>query len=128
MEAAFNLRLHQYQKPNGQIFYAPDNDPEVPASIASIIHGIVGLDNHAVWHTYNRRKQTKEKFLIDHATSHAHPSGPGGGYSPNDLLTAYNLTGVSANGSNQIIALFELGGYLASDINEYTKYFGLPTA
>ncbi len=59
---------------------------------------------------------------------HGHPSGPGGGYSPNDLLTAYNLTGVSANGSKQIIALFELGGYLASDINEYTKYFGLPAA
>jgi len=128
IETAFNLCLHQYQKPNGQTFYAPDNDPEVPGSIASIIHGIVGLDNHAVWHTYNRRKQTTEKFLISDVASHAHPSGPGGGYSPNDLLTAYNLTNVSANGSDQIIALFELGGYLASDIDEYTKYFGLPSA
>ena len=35
-------------------------------------------------------------------------------------MTAYNLTGVSANGSGQIIALFELAGYQASDINAYT--------
>ena len=35
---------------------------------------------------------------------------------------------MSANGSNQSIALFELGSYLASDINAYTSHFGLPPA
>ena len=117
-----------YQQANGRKFYAPDNDPEVPAAIASIIHGIVGLDNHAVWHTYNRRKQTSERTFNASNAVHHHPSGPGGGYSPNDLMTAYNLNGVSANGSGQIIALFELGAYLASDITAYTNYFGLPSA
>ncbi len=126
IEKAFNLKLHQYQKSNGHIFYAPDNDPEVCTLIAPIIHGIVGLDNHAVRHSYNRQRETREEFSLLHSISHAHPSGPHGGYSPHDLLTAYNLTGVSAKGSKQIIALFELGGYRASDINEYTKYFGLP--
>lgn len=128
IQNAFNLSLHHYQKPNGQTFYAPDNDPEVPGAIASIIHGVVGLDNQAVWHTYNHRKKAAEGVLIANTAPQAHPSGPGGGYSPQDLLTAYNLAGVSANGSNQIIALFELGGYLTSDINEYTNYFGLPPA
>lgn len=128
IESAFNLCLHHYQRSNGQIFYAPNNEPEVPHYIASIIHGIVGLDNHAIRHTYNRRKQAAEKFLVSDAASNAHPSGPAGGYSPNDLLIAYNLSGVQANGSGQIIALFELGGYQASDINEYTNYFGLPSA
>jgi kumamolisin len=128
IETAFNLRLQQYQKPNGRTFYAPNKDPEVPDSIASIIHSIVGLDNHVVWRAYHRKKQTTEGLLISNPASHAYPSGPGGGYSPNDLLTAYNLTGVSANGSGQIIALFELGGYQASDINAYTNYFGLPPA
>ncbi len=128
VEKAFNLSLQLYQKSNGQVFYAPDNEPEVPASVASIIHGIVGLDNHAVWHTYNRKRHSSEDMLDASDASHAHPSGPGGGYSPNDLLTAYNLSPVAANGSGQIIALFELGSYLASDINEYAKYFGLPSA
>src|SRR5579862_927445 len=126
IESSFNLHLHHYQKPNGRTFYAPDSDPEVPASIASVIHGIVGLDNHALWRTYNRQKQMKENALVSNAASNSHPSGPGGGFSPNDLLNAYNLNGVSAKGSGQIIALFELGGYLASDINAYANYFSLP--
>jgi kumamolisin len=128
IEKAFNLRLHHYKKQNGRTFYAPNDNPEVPVAIASIIHGIVGLDNHAVRHTYNRRKQMTEGVKISRASSNTSPSGPGGGYAPNDLLTAYNLSGVSANGSNQIIALFELAAYRASDIHEYTNYFGLPQA
>ncbi len=127
VQRAFNLRLHHYQTHDGRTFHAPDNDPEVADSIASIIHGIVGLDNHAVRHTYNRQKNTTEGFLTADAASNTFPSGPGGGYSPNDLLTAYNLSGVPANGSNQVIALFELGAYLASDINEYASHFGLPS-
>src|SRR5690348_17329709 len=120
IEAAFNVHMHHYQKPNGRMFYAPNNDPEVSSEIASLLHSIVGLDNHAEWRTYNRQKHTTE------VSSHAHPSGPGGGYSPSDLLTAYNLTSVSANGANQAIALFELGTYQASDINTYCSHFKLP--
>jgi kumamolisin len=126
IENAFNLRLHHYQKSDGRTFYAPDSDPNVPHSVASIIHGIVGLDNHAKWGTYHKRKPTKG-VLNSEGSASAHPSGPGGGYSPSDLLTAYNLTQVPAKGSGQIIALFELGTYLATDINEYAKYFGLPS-
>lgn len=127
IETAFNLHLHQYQKTNGRKFHAPDNNPEVPSSIASIIHSIVGLDNHVVWRSFNRRKEITKESLVSNINPKTFPSGPRGGYSPNDILTAYNLTGMSANGSGQIIALFELGGYQASDINEYTSYFGLPS-
>lgn len=126
LETAFNLRLEHYQQPNGRKFYAPSANPEVPTTIAAIIHGIVGLDNHAVWRPFHRKKETE--FPISGAASHTFPSGPGNGFGPNDLLTAYNLSQTASNGSGQVIALFELGGYQASDINEYTKYFGLPTA
>ncbi len=128
IEKAFNLHLQQYQKADGRIFYAPDNDPEVLRPIASIIRGVVGLDNHAVWHTYNRPKKTTEVILASDTGSNTFPSGPGGGYAPKDIVTAYNLTHMATNGTNQTIALFELGSYLASDLQEYTQYFGLPTA
>lgn len=128
LEKAFNLRLHHYKKSDGRIFHAPDSDPEVPASISSLIHGMFGLDNHAVRRTYNRKKHGSELAVVSHAVPHGHPSGPSGGYSPSDLLTAYNLSSVSLDGSNQAIALFELAGYQASDINEYTSHFGLPAA
>ncbi len=128
LEKAFNLRMHHYQKSSGRVFHAPDSDPEVPASITSLIHGIIGLDNHAVRRTYNRKKQLSQSSIEPHAAPHGYPSGPGGGYAPSNLVTAYNLHGVPADGSNQAIALFELAGYQASDINTYTSHFGLPSA
>jgi uncharacterized repeat protein (TIGR01451 family) len=125
VESAFGLNLHQYMSPAGRTFHAPNSDPAVPAHIASVITGIVGLDNHARYRPYRHLKAMASSSA---SGSHAFPSGPGGGFSPSDIVTAYNLTGLPANGSNQVIALFELAGYQASDINAYTSYFGLPTA
>lgn len=124
VEAAFKLNLHQYQLPSGRKFYAPNNEPEVPASIASIIRGVVGLDNHAVWRPFYRVKETDEAF---DDSNDAH-SGPTGGFSPKDLIKAYDLAKVPSNGSGQIVALFELAGYQVSDIEKYTKHYDLPTA
>ena len=127
IEAAFQLKLNMYQQTNGRKFYAPDNEPAVPAAIASIINGIVGLDNSAVWHACNRRQEISNEML-NAPNASSFPSGPGGSYAPGDIKTAYNLNGVSANGSGQKVALFELGAYLTSDITAYTAYYGLPSA
>jgi kumamolisin len=123
IESAFNLHLHHYMLQDGRKFYAPNANPEVPRSIASVISGIVGLDNHALRHTYHHRKEASHS---SNTGSNAFPSGPGGGFAPKDLLAAYNLSGVSANGANQVIALFELAGYKLSDIKAYATHFGLP--
>ena len=124
VESAFNLQLHQYAHPSGRLFYAPDNNPEMPPEIASVISGVVGLDSHAQWHPYRRQKQAMEA----NAAPQTFPSGPGGGFAPADLVKAYNLSGVSSDGTGQVIALFELASYAASDINAYTSHFGLPPA
>lgn len=126
IEKGFNLRILQYKLENGREFYAPNDNPEVPVSIAKIVNGIVGLDNLATWRSYKHLKQDSETVSKD--TAHSFPSGPGGGFAPSDLLVAYNLAGVSANGAGQIVALFELASYQASDINTYTNQFGLPSA
>ncbi len=128
VENAFNLALHHYQRVDGRKFYAPDQDPEVSASMTSIISGIVGLDNHGVRRSYHRaRRVENDQHALNVSSPNAFPSGPNGGFAPGDLLKAYNLEGVSQNGSGQIIALFELGSYSTSDINEYAQQFNLPT-
>ena len=124
IEAAFNVQLHQYMSSDGRQFYAPNKNPEVHPSVASTISGIVGLDNSAKWHSYLRPKGMVKDAT---ATSPNSLSGPGGAFGPKDIAAAYNLTGLSANGANQVIALFELGTYNASDITAYASYFGLPT-
>jgi kumamolisin len=124
VESAFNLHLQQYQAPNGRKFYAPDDDPEVTDAIASSIVGVVGLDNAAVWHPHSR-------FVSAADMAQTAPfqigTGPGGGLTPSDIRTAYNLQGVAANGSGQTLALFELDGYNSNDVANYVSYFGLPS-
>ncbi|HSX04683.1 MAG TPA: protease pro-enzyme activation domain-containing protein [Rhabdochlamydiaceae bacterium] len=121
IETAFNVKLNVYQQANQRTFYAPDNDPEVSADMAATIAGIVGLDNSAVWRTSIVRG-------LSSATPNSFPSGPNGGYTPNDIKLAYNLSGITANGAGQNVALFELATYSASDITGYTNFFGLPPA
>lgn len=125
IEAAFNLELNHYRSHDGRTFYAPNNDPVVPAYIASIIDGIIGLDNQAVWHSYHKEIALDESFMPSNASF---PSGPNGGFAPKDIASAYNLNNMTADGSGQAIALFELGGYSVNDINAYTSFFGLPNA
>ena len=124
VEAAFNLRLNNHQAPDGRTFYAPDNDPEVPDFIASRIAGVIGLDNAAVWRAHNRFVPAEEMTLT---SSLQIGTGPGSGLTPSDIQTAYNLNGVAANGSGQILGLFELAGYNPADVASYVSYFGLPS-
>ncbi len=124
IESAFGLHLHNYQAPDNRKFYAPDNDPQVSNSIASLIVGVIGLDNAAVWHAHSR-------FVSAEGFSQISPyqigTGPGGGLTPSDIQKAYNLTGVLANGSGQTLGLFELDGYNTSDVNQYVSYYKLPS-
>ncbi len=121
VEKAMDITLHQYEYKGGRKFYAATIEPAVPASIAAVISGVVGLNNAGQWRTHYHQ-------LKNNATSNASPSGPGGGFSPHDIAVAYNLTGISANGAGQSVATLQLGSYLASDINTYTTTFGLPPA
>ena len=122
VEAGFNLQMQRYEAPSGREFYAPDAEPEVPDFIASRLVGVIGLENANLRHTYSHFRPAEE---APHATAHQLGSGPGGGLTPSDIVSAYNLGGVTANGSGQTLALFELDGYNLSDITAYAEFYGL---
>lgn len=109
VEAAFGLHLLRYRARDGHAFYAPDTDPSVPAEIAHRIVGMVGLDNAV----------SPRPLGIG--------TGPNGGLSPSDIKKAYNLNGLSLNGSGQTLAVFTEDGYKASDITSYETKFALTT-
>ena len=54
VQSAFNLHLNSYQTADGHVFQAPDLEPTVPAGIAAIISGIVGLSTASVRVPYLR--------------------------------------------------------------------------
>jgi kumamolisin len=120
VENSFHLQMHRFMAQDGRDFHAPDSDPEVPDAVASRIAGVIGLDNAAVLHP---RRQSR---LID---PQAEPmnigTGPGGGMSPSDISTAYNLNSFQNKGSGQVLGLFEIDGYNTSDIAAYESKFSL---
>lgn len=124
IESAFGLHLQSYQALDNRKFYAPDNDPDVPGSIAPIISGVIGLDNAAVWHSHSRFISAAGSALT---SPYQIGTGPGGALTPSDIQKAYNLAGVAANGSGQTLGLFELDGYNSSDVTQYVSYYGLPS-
>ena len=120
VEAAFALHLQNYRAADGRVFRAPDAGPRLPHGMAGRVAQVVGLD------TALRLRSHLRPSLVPSVLAGRTGSGPGGGLSPSDIKTAYSLNSVSANGSGQSIALFELDGYTASDITGYEANFGLP--
>ena len=52
-------------------------------------------------------------------------TGPFGTVAPSDILTAYNLNSVSSKGTGQTQALYELDGFVAGDITQFTSEFNI---
>ena len=117
-EKAFNLHINNYQKNDGALFFAPDADPTIPATVADKILAVSGLDNLP--------KYTKHLQAYPSALPKAVGSGPGGYLAPKDVQTAYNLNSVTSTGVGQNVALFELDGYSSKDITAYESKFSVP--
>ena len=128
-ERAFGLHLLVYQSlRDGRFFFAPNAEPRIPAGLASVVSGVIGLDNAAQWHPHLRLKPATDfsQALDPLALPFEIGSGPGGALSPSDIKKAYNLAGNTQTGAGQILALFELDGYAAGDVSAYEANFGLP--
>ncbi len=118
---AFNVSLADYVV-GKRIIHAPTNEPSIPATLAGMIVGINGLDNAARYRPL-RSSSTHGQMKVQ--------TGPGGGYTPGELRTAYDMNPLISNGDNgsgSTVAIFELDGYNPSDINTYLSNYGLGAA
>lgn len=114
-EAAFAVKINTYQL-GARKFYANASAPSVPASVASLITSIGGMDNSVRMHPLYH--------LSLHNGKSRHGLQPLAGYGPPDLLGAYDgnaLHQAGIMGSNQTVAVFELDGYQSSDITTYLQ-------
>lgn len=120
VEHAFAITIADYTL-NGRSVYAPTSEPSVPSNLTGLILNIAGLDNVSHYRSLgsNQAVQAQRPAL-----------GPGGGYTPSELRTAYDMNSLvsSANGSGQTVAIFELDGYKPSDVNTYLSQYSLGSA
>src|SRR5207247_2331574 len=121
--------ISSYRSPSGRHFYAPTTNPSVPASLASLIQSVSGLDTATYYShppvvaTPHLRLQTHQQGMQCLAPS----SMPHNYYTPGQIAGGYNLNGLynaGFHGEGQTVALFELDDYAASDIAAYTACYG----
>lgn len=121
-QQAFHVQINTYQY-DDRVFYANAQVPSVPAALQTIISSIGGLDNSV---RYQPLVQSASATSQQTLRPHASPSG----YGPNELATAYDtapLTSAGLQGQNQTVAIFELDGYQAGDIQQYFQNYNLGT-
>ena len=138
INAAFGVVLKQFQAPDGHFFHAPDTDVKVPTGIAGYISAVTGLDNATppvpLIHQIKPRRVTQLKALVPTLdatglllqTPPEQGTGPGGGFAPSDIRTAYSLNGTALDGTGQTCAIIEYGTeYNIKDALKYEATFGL---
>ena len=117
---AFRANIGWFKTDDGRTVYANTTAPQLPASIARSIVGVVGLDNIHIAHTMNIR------------AAHAQPqTGPAGStarpLTGSQLQTAYNaptLFATGNKGTGHTVSLLIWGNYLESDIAEFVSQNG----
>jgi subtilase family serine protease len=111
VEKAFATSMGVYQQ-NGRQFFANDAAPKVPAAIAGVVAGVVGLDNHTV-----RHPESVKSAVVPNASSPV-------GFVPTQLHNGYETTTLGS-GTGQSVALWEFDGFQTPNVTHYDNQFGL---
>jgi kumamolisin len=114
LNSIFHTEVHHYLDRSGNVYFAPSRELQIPAGLP--IRAVHGLQSVTHW--------TRHAFRANSSSAHA-GNGPRGGMTPEDIRKAYDIPS-SVDGSGETMALFELDGYVASDIRSYEQTFGLP--
>jgi subtilase family serine protease len=130
-------------------FIAPTRAAHVPAALRGAVTGVVGLDTRPLVRSAPARASAAQRHALTSAAatpppapvSSAYPTRTGTpagcaaalakpGFTPNQYLTAYGydpLHAAGLNGSGERVALIEIDGFQASDVQAFAKCFDLPT-
>ena len=119
VETAFHTEIHNYEV-NGQMHIANSRDPQIPAALGSVVHGITSLNDfhpramhEKVAHTTIDPKGGNLKTAVAHSEVHSAKSeyDVSGGYyliAPYDLEKIYNIAplftaGISGQGMKIVV-------------------------
>ncbi len=119
VEKAFHVTLRTYQHPTeARQFFAPDVEPTVDASLPVL--NVSGLNNYSLPHSNFRSRPA----TAGGPSGASAGSGFFGNYLGYDFRRAY-APGVGLTGAGQMVGLFEVDGYYASDITNYENLAGI---
>jgi len=134
---AFSTNFRRYRMPGGRIAFANTAAPLVPGGVASLVQGVVGLDN--LYLPQGRGLLSAPRRLPSGSAPRLVTGGPQpcaaastaasayGAYTADELASAYGLSGlygVGDQGATATVAVYELEPNLAADISAYQACYG----
>jgi hypothetical protein len=134
VQEAFRTEIHKYVV-NGEQHWANASDPQIPAALAPVVHGIASLHNfrpkpmHHVAGAFTKSRETGEVQSV-----RPEFTTPGGNFAlgPADFATIYNVlplwnAGTAIDGTGQSIAIIGVSNINLQDVADFRTVFGLPT-
>jgi kumamolisin len=116
VEEIFGVKINNYTRDN-QSFFANDRDPVLPASIASVVASVRGMENYLELRRHIRLHPSVKKLARIPL-----------GYSPQQIAAAYNFNSAYGNGitgSGQTVAIATAYGFSSSDVSTFWSYYGI---
>ena len=124
MARTFGVKLMHYEHPSGSLYRSHAGDVQVPAELAGIVEGVLGLDNRKMARSYLRPSTVKVSKRRG-----ATKSLPPNTYLPPTVAQLFNLP--PTDGKGECVAVFAFngavmstgesvdGGYDATALNNY---------
>ncbi len=119
MEAALGIKFYNYTDAKGATYFAADRNASLPDEIAAKVNGVIGLSSAHHFQPYVIIKPAGKGL-----TSNSQASA--GGYTAKILRTAYGVAPQALPNQTQTLAVFEQGGFFASDVAKYVAASKLP--
>src|ERR1700747_897906 len=124
---AFHTEIHSLSV-GGEEHFANMQEPQIPAALASVVSGVVGLHNFRPKPLLHRLG----KFRRDASTGQVTPlftftdvNGTFFGVGPKDFATIYNVP-TTFDGTGQTIAIVAQSNISLQDVTDFRSIFGLP--
>jgi len=120
-QSLFGVHLSDYRTAGGDLYYAPDAAPRLPADWSGAALNVLGLNNRPTLHPAGIRQM---------AQGGDQPPPPPRLLSPVELERAYHIAPLhlaGLNGEGQTIALPEIDTFKQHDIDYYDRTYGLNT-
>ena len=137
LKEAFHTEIHSYVV-NGEHHWANASDPQIPAALASVVHGFASLHNFQpkpMHHVVGQFSKSKSTGAIQSVNPNFTTSSGNYAIGPTDFATIYNVlplwnptSGTAIDGTGQHLAIIGVSNINLQDVSDFRSLFGLPTA
>jgi subtilase family serine protease len=125
LQKLFKTQINTYRSPDGNEFLSAAVKPSVPSEIASKISAVMGLTESKQFASNVKVGKVIGENPVA-APDTAGGTGPGGYYSAQDLRTIYAIPDWGSLDKEEVVAVFEQGGFVPADIAKYESKNNLP--